>query len=321
MTDLYSTREGLGPRRDRETITPGAWQGITALIGQWANNGSLARHFPLYECVDDRGRNTITGTDMGMFLRAITGHIPDLAVTPQPDGLELERSPLDPYSMPDTASVLDLIEFVARYIDKPIDATNHPWGGNHTDYTFRHGDGPDPFSDRKLSPGEAELRDKVNEIFERNGIAYIVSDTMQVQRLGPVEARLLVSEFRPSTGDARLDGLLDDAMGRFLSRKPADRQDAVEKLWDAFERLKTLEGNNKAVAGPKLIEDAALSSEPFRKLLSDEFHLLTQVGNNFTIRHHELAKTPPPSDDARDYLFVRLASVIAVVLRHTGRMA
>jgi hypothetical protein len=126
VTDLYSTREGLGPRRDRETITPGVWQGITALIGQWANNGSLARHFPLYDCVDDRGRNTITGTDMGMFLRAITGHIPDLAVTLQPDRLELERSPLDPYSMPDTASALDLIEFVARYIDKPIDATNHP---------------------------------------------------------------------------------------------------------------------------------------------------------------------------------------------------
>lgn len=320
MTDLYSTREGLGPRRDREAISLGAWQGIAALIGQWANNGSLARHFPLYECADDPGRNTITGTDMGMFLHAITGHIPDLAVTLQPDGLELKRSPLDPYSMPDTASVLDLVEFVARYIDKPIDATNHQRGSNHTHYTFRHGDDTDQFSDRRLSPGEAELRDKVNEIFERNGIAYIVSDTMEVQRLGPVEARRLVSEFRPSTGDARLDGLFDDAMGRFLSRNPADRQDAVEKLWDAFERLKTLEGN-KVVGAPKLIKDAALDSEPFRELLTEEFILLTRVGNNFTIRHHELDKTPPPSDDVRDYLFVRLASVIAVVLRHTGRFA
>ncbi|MET8102429.1 hypothetical protein ABZV29_39325 [Streptomyces sp. NPDC005236] len=321
MTDLYSTREGLGPRRDRDVITSEAWQGITALIEQWANNGSLARHFPSYECSDDRGRNTVTGTDMQMFLRAVAGHVPGLAVARQMDGFELSRSPLDPYSVPSTASVLDLIEFVARYVDKPIDATNHAWGGSHTDYTFHQGDGSDPFFDRKLPPGKAELRDKVNEIFERNGIAYVVSDTMQIQRLVPVEARLLVSEFRPSTGDAALDGLLEDAMVRFLSRKPADRQDALEKLWDAFERLKTLEGNNKAVAASKLIEDAALASEPFRKLLTDEFNLLTKVGNDFTIRHRELAKTPPPSDDARDYLFVRLASVIAVVLRHTGRMA
>ncbi|MEV0304284.1 hypothetical protein [Streptomyces prasinus] len=131
----------------------------------------------------------------------------------------------------------------------------------------------------------------------------------------------LVSEFRPKTGDATLDGLLEDAMVRFLSRRPADRQDALEKLWDAFERVKTLEGSNKSVAVPILLGNAALGSDPFRELLTDEFHLLTRVGNNFTIRHHEIGKTPPPSDHARDYLFVRLASVVAVVLRHTGRMA
>lgn len=320
VTNLYSTREGLGPRRDRETITLAAWQGITALIDQWANNGSLAGQFPLYECSDDRGRNTITGTDRQLLLRAIAGHIPELAVDRQSDGLEMVRSPLDPYSLPDTAPVLDLVEFIARHIEKPTCTELHPWNGTHNHYTF--GDGPDPFFDRKLPAGKAELRVRVNEIFERNGIAYTVNDGMQVQRLGPVEARSLVSEFRPSTGDATLDGLLEDAMVRFLSRRPADRQDALEKLWDAFERLKTLEDPaDKAASATKLLGDAALGSDPFGDLLTDEFRLLTRVGNNFTIRHHEMVKTPPPSDDARDYLFVRLGSVIAVVLRHTGRMA
>ncbi|MGW0801293.1 hypothetical protein, partial [Streptomyces sp. NPDC002692] len=224
------------------------------------------------------------------------------------------------YSLPDTAPVLDLVEFIARHIEKPTYTELHQWNGAHNHYTF--GDDPDPFFARKLPAGKAELRVRVNEIFERNGITYTINEEMQVQRLGPVEARSLVSEFRPSTGDATLDGLLEDAMVRFLSRRPADRQDALEKLWDAFERLKTLEDPTaKAASATKLIRDAALASDPFGALLADEFRLLTQVGNNFSIRHHEMVKTPPPSNDARDYLFVRLASVIAVVLRHTGRMA
>ncbi|MEO3863262.1 hypothetical protein [Acrocarpospora sp. B8E8] len=143
---------------------------------------------------------------------------------------------------------------------------------------------------------------------------------MRVHRLGPPEARTLISDFLPNTGDSQLDELLNDAVSRFLSRIPAARQDAIEKLWDAFERLKTLErGGQKKASLAELLQNAA--PEPFRTELDNEFRVLTGVGNNFRIRHHEHDKHALPGGDARDYLFIRLVSIIAFVLRQTGRMA
>ena len=109
-------------------------------------------------------------------------------------------------------------------------------------------------------------------------------------------------------------------MSRFQSRTPADRQDALEKLWDAFERLKTLESSgNKKDAAEKLIA-SAVPQVSFGKQVGSEFRILTDIGNNFTIRHHERDKDALPNDHARDYLFIRLAALIAFVLRRTGRM-
>jgi hypothetical protein len=61
---------------------------------------------------------------------------------------------------------------------------------------------------------------------------------MRIRRLGPAEARPLISSLKPNAGDAALDHKIDDAVARFLSRHHTDHQDALEKLRDAFERLK-----------------------------------------------------------------------------------
>lgn len=51
-----------------------------------------------------------------------------------------------------------------------------------------------------------------------------------------------------------------------------------------------------------------------------EFRYLSRIGNEFTIRHHERGKADLPDVQARDYLFIRLAALIAYVLRQTGRI-
>jgi hypothetical protein len=113
-------------------------------------------------------------------------------------------------------------------------------------------------------------------------------------------------------------------MARFLSRNPVDRRDALEKLWDAFERLKTLEPGGGALKKPsatQLVTRAASGSESFRDLLVTEFKALTNIGNKFTIRHHEHDQDDLPTSAAIDYVFVRFAALIALVLHDTGRMA
>ncbi|WKX19346.1 hypothetical protein [Streptomyces sp. HUAS CX7] len=339
---FYSDRAGLGKARVSETVSAEAWAGLTALIQQRIDDGSLARAFPLYTCPDDPGRNTVTGTDEEKFLRSLTAHVPDLVaplVAPDPghDGepavtasgwpsgeshvAQPSRSPLDPGKVPATATALDLIDFVALHIDQPTSRSSHNWNFDHTHYSFHQ---PDYFYDTELTPGQVQLRHDIDLLFARNGIAYTVGDDMRVRRLGPPEALPLISDFRPSTGDPQLDSKLKDAMERFLSRDSVDRQDALEKLWDAFERLKTLElggGTLKKASVSQLLTLASSGSVPFRELLDAEFKTLTRIGNDFTIRHHEHDKEDVPTDAAIDYLFMRLVSAISLVLRHTGRMA
>ena len=51
------------------------------------------------------------------------------------------------------------------------------------------------------------------------------------------------------TGDRETDRLLESARERMVRPKIEDRRDALEKLWDAFERLKTFgAGSRQATA-------------------------------------------------------------------------
>lgn len=71
-------------------------------------------------------------------------------------------------------------------------------------------------------------------------------------------------------------------------------QIAVEKLWDAFERLKTCYCSttiDKKKSTNKIVTDMSNNQQPFIDLFEKEFHELTSLGNNFRIRHHETTKT------------------------------
>ncbi|MFF3671996.1 hypothetical protein [Microtetraspora malaysiensis] len=335
---FYSDRAGQAKERISEDISERAWAGLTTLIRQRINDGSLARAFPKYDCPDDRtGHSTITGTDEEMFLDALRAHVPQLSepsagtdtekrgvmelidfVSPGPAS---PTNPLDPHKVPDTVAALDVVDFVALHIDQPSSSSFHGWGFAHTHYFFNAS--ADPLFSGGLTPGQAQFQHDIDLLFARNGIAFTLGNDLQVRRLGPPEARPLIPDFKPRTGDQQLDTKLDNAMTRFLSRDLADRRDALEKLWDAFERLKTLElggGPAKKSSASQLIIRAASGSESFRELLDTEFKALTSIGNKFTIRHHEHDQDEPPTEAAIDYLFLRLASLIALVLRNTGRM-
>jgi hypothetical protein len=81
----------------------------------------------------------------------------------------------------------------------------------------------------------------VDQIFARNGLAFKIDEDGLISRPGPPEGRQILSEFAPRTVDPSLDDNLRDAVTRFASRHPRDQLDGPEKLWDDFERLKTLE--------------------------------------------------------------------------------
>ena len=90
---------------------------------------------------------------------------------------------------------------------------------------------------------------------------------------------------------------------------------AVEKLWDAFERLKTVHvGLGKKQSAKLLIDVASAGNADFKNLIEDEFRKLTDIGNSFRIRHHETDKHEIIEEAHYDYLFMRCLIAMRLVL-------
>ncbi|MXZ91669.1 MAG: hypothetical protein F4W95_09290 [Chloroflexi bacterium] len=95
----------------------------------------------------------------------------------------------------------------------------------------------------------------------------------------------------------------------------------MEKLWDAWERLKTIEDVDKKKGVKVLLDKAAGSSQSkFRDLIEKEAIALTGAGNGLSIRHSETTQERLESSEQVDYLFLRMFSLIHLILHTTGRV-
>jgi hypothetical protein len=106
------------------------------------------------------------------------------------------------------------------------------------------------------------------------------------------------------TSDSDFNNLVDKSKEFFAK---GDKQTALEKIWDAFERLKTLINNDKRIVSDSLI---SLGSEIEKQNLDAEFNELTSIGNNYQIRHFETDKKPITKEEEKTYLYFRVLSLI-----------
>jgi hypothetical protein len=124
-----------------------------------------------------------------------------------------------------------------------------------------------------------------------------------------VNAELLFDK-QVQTDDDELNKLIKDAKDRFFN--PKDKQIAIEKLWDAFERIKTYYEGNKKQSSEKLV---SIISKNFNSdLLESEFQSLTKIGNEYRIRHHETDKKEIAEPKHLNYLFFRMLTLIDLCL-------
>ncbi|MCH7915250.1 MAG: hypothetical protein IH856_19830 [Deltaproteobacteria bacterium] len=285
-SDYFSDRE-RGPRaRTEGRILSPAWGGIVALINGAIVNGGFGATFPS-ECPDGRG---VTGTDFQSMGLAVRGEIPEIAW------------PLDADSIPDTLAILDLVEFSFARIAKPEAYDFHSFF-SHDHLNFDQ------------ESGRAEFRVGVNRIFARNRLAYELEENGRIIRLAAPIMREALTGYGFASGDQKLDELLETARAKFLDPDPGIRREGLEKLWDAFERLKTIEpGRDKKASANALIEKSA--SEPtFKALLDEEAKSLTDIGNTFHIRHSETSQIALESEAHVDYLFHRLFAFVWLLLQ------
>ena len=211
-----------------------------------------------------------------------------------------EESEYDQYAL------LDLIEFFAENVRDVVVGSFHSYFG-HYHLTCQNS--------RNVC---AQFRDEINGIFQKTGLLYELNTDLQVERI--VENSPLTPTVESAIAAVKEAGareLLQEAIMLHRSPYPADIRDAVEKLWDAYERLKTYyTAMNKAKSAEKIVNDMAAGQAPYVTLFDTEFRALTKIGNDFRIRHHETDKVEITDVRYYDYFFNRCLSLIALAIQY-----
>lgn len=287
MNAQYFSDTEHGPRpRTEEVIGLVVWKGIAATVQSLVDDGSFGISFPAV-CNDG---SDVVGTNVGNWQSVLMAEHPSI------------EWPFRSEEAPATLAVLDLVQFAHDNIARPIQGPYHGFFRHHH-LTF----------DREA--GKTEFREKINRIFARNGLAYELREDGMIVRLAATVLHEMLQAATFQTGDSVLDSMLESARAKFLNPYPQVRREALEKLWDAWERLKTIEAGDDKKSQVKNLLDKAAAESNFRKLLETEAIALTGIGNNFLIRHSETNRTPIGQEPHVDYLFHRLFSLVWMVLK------
>ena len=299
MNDYFSDREN-GPRaRTEQVISPVVWAGLVATVQALINSGAFGLRFP-ERCPDGQA---VCGCDTDALAASVIAEMPGLAWPLETmclveDGFLSQREPF----APDTLLILDFIEFIYASVAKPIPGKHHDFFSHHH-LTFDQ------------QSGQEEFRATVNRIFSRNGVAFEMLSTGRIVRVLPpvLGEDLKRTIFR--TGDRTLDNMLDECRAKFSDRNPLVRREALERLWDGWERLKSLADPGDKKRSIKIILDATAAEPSLRARLEGEATELNSIGNSHLIRHSEVNQVPVIDVDQVDYLFHRLFAMIQLILR------
>jgi hypothetical protein len=285
--EYFSEKENGPIARTQQTISSNVWGGIVAIVQSMISSGAFGEDFP-YTCPDG---SVTCGTDESSFSLALKSEISNIPSWPLPN-----------YSYePDTLMAIDFIQFCYRVASKPIHLEYHEYCKH---YHLRF--------DREA--GRIEFREKVNRIFSRNGLAYQLEEDGDIVRLFPpvLDEHLRSTVFR--TGDTTLDEMLEESRKKFLNPDIVVRREALERLWDSWERIKTLVHPADKKQSILLLIEKASADNNFRSILNCEARSLTDIGNTFHIRHTEVSQTRLEDSKHIDYLFHRLFALIQLLL-------
>ncbi|ENK0837898.1 hypothetical protein AB2Z22_001221 [Clostridium botulinum] len=206
----------------------------------------------------------------------------------------------------DQYALLDLIEYFALNIED----ISERWNNRYQNYKT--------IDCLKTSDIFKNFKEEINEIFTEAGLLYELTDEKIIERI--VENSPLTIEIENSFAAVHEVGtreLLKDAVALYKTPNSTARQDSVEKIWDAFERLKTYYTTlNKKHSAEKIVNNMSGGNSEFFDLFNDEFKRLTDIGNKYRIRHHETNKIDITDVRYYDYLFNRCLSLIALAIEY-----
>lgn len=158
---------------------------------------------------------------------------------------------------------------------------------------------------------ESEKFEKeINTIFKLNDI----SIELKSGEIHSINNKAIELDSSIKIGETGIEELITTADDLYRKGKYSY---AVEKIWDAFERIKTYyyPTLNKKKSAEKIIKDISFGNENIKMMFDVEFKTLTDIGNNYRIRHHEKNKTDISNDLHYEYFYKRCLSLISILLK------
>ena len=297
----YTERHGKrSPIEKTYKITPDRYALLLDCCKTYLNH--IAWKFP-ENCPDGKG---ICGIDFDKLRTTLKYEIPNLYFN--------ERNILDlPTEENETVffAIFDLIEYIYKNGKDISNKEFHNYFGHYD------------FHDLQSHLFIEDFLKEINALFQKTGLSYHLTEDGIVERIIDnsvlnAETEELISQIQ----EKGLQELLNDAISLYKTPSNSARQDSVEKIWDAFERLKTYYDPDKRKSAEQIVNDMAKGNPHFKDLFDKEFKELKNIGNNYRIRHHEREKIDITEIEHYDYLFNRCLSLIATALRciekHTG---
>lgn len=209
------------------------------------------------------------------------------------------------FSKPSDDQTFDLIQFFFNFVSYPA-----KWDYNR-DYEDCYL--PTEFNAKR---GRYEYTIGINRLFKNFKHPYklIKGD---IKRFGSeiLDEKILKLEFK--IPDTELFKLINDAINYFYSRNSNEKKVGLEKIVDAYQRLKTIKSSN-VKRGVELMKKEVSLLEVVQTAFGEDLADLWKVANNYAIRHFETNKIPLEDEYCIEYLFYGYFNVIRLMLKKYG---
>lgn len=128
------------------------------------------------------------------------------------------------------------------------------------------------------------------------------------------EAKDLLNEVQQESIESELRSLIMESKLYILKKDFTEKKIGLDKIWDAFERLKTMKSSDKKNSIERIIDEISGGDEELKLQMDEEFRLLTKIGNAYSIRHHEVDQKKFPNNKYIEYFYFRMLALVSFVL-------
>ena len=150
---------------------------------------------------------------------------------------------------------------------------------------------------------------RVNELLW--DIGYAIADCKIMPMLPQVKIKTPI--------EPDLKDLIHLAESYYQQHDSLSMQNALEKIWDAFERIKTHNSSDKKKSLQTIIGSIASNGTELYVLVNKEFAELSNIGNHYKIRHFEKGKLDIPDDRVKEYLYMRCSAIINLAIKYIDK--